>query len=183
MVQAKKSNAKPVKLATAKPKAAQPAAEPRLAAVAQKGAEPITQQTEKVQAMSREAIETINKSTDKAARSMGEAFAINQEQVEALVESGKIAGDVSRDLQETLVSEMNEVFAEQVELSKDLLACRTLNDVVEIQNRALQSNLSRFFNTSARITDAWFKITTEATEPFNAQATQLSKHVKKVFTS
>lgn len=134
---------------------------------------------EKVLSFSKENIEKWTQSTDKTVRSFAEAFAVNKEQFDALMESGKIAGDVSRDLHEQFLAEVNALFSENVELSKDLLACRTLNDLVEVQNRAFQSNLSHFFERSARLTDAWFKLATDAAEPINTQATQATARLNK----
>ena len=134
---------------------------------------------EKVLSMSKENLDKWTKSTDKTVRSFAEIFAVNKDQVDALMESGKIAGDLGRDLHEQFISEANALFSENVELSKDLLACRTLNDLVEVQNRVLQSNMSHFFNQSARLTEAWFKLATDAAEPISAQATQATARLNK----
>lgn len=134
---------------------------------------------EKVLSFSKENIEKWTQSTDKTVRSFAEIFSLNQAQADALMESGKIAGDLGRDLHEQLLAEINALFSENVELSKELLACRTLNDMVEVQNRAFQSNLSHFFEQSARLTDAWFKLATDAAEPINTQATQATARFNK----
>lgn len=134
---------------------------------------------EKVLSFSKENIEKWTQSTDKTVRSFAEVFAVNKEQFDALMESSKIAGDLGRDLHEQFLAEVNTLFSENVELSKDLLACRTLNDLVEVQNRAFQSNLSHFFEQSARLTDAWFKLATDAAEPINTQATQATARLNK----
>lgn len=134
---------------------------------------------EKVLSISKENIEKWSETTDRTVRSFVEIFAANQDQVEALLESSKIATDLGRDLQEQLVSEINALFSENVELSKELLACRTLNDLVQVQNRALQSNVSHFFNQSARLSEAWFKLAIDAVEPINTQAAQVTARLNK----
>lgn len=134
---------------------------------------------EKVLSFSQENIEKWTQSTDKTVRSFAEIFAVNKEQFDAVMESGKIAGDLSRDLHEQLLKEVNALFSENVELSKELLACRTLNDLVEVQNRAFQSSVSHFFEQSVRLTDTWFKLATDAAEPINTQATQATARLNK----
>lgn len=193
MVQAKKSTAKPVKISAAKPKTAAAPKKPAAVAaidssvntakqIAATSAENSKQAQEKVLSIGRDAVENLTRSTDQANRSLNEAFALNKEHMDAVITSSKIAGDVGSELQEKLVKDLNDVFAENVELSKELLSCRTLNDLVSLQNRALQSNLSRFFDNSARLTDAWFKLSTDAAEPLNAQAAQISSQLNKTFT-
>lgn len=138
---------------------------------------------EKMLNMSAEGIQNLSKNADMATRQLAEAFSVSREQFDALLESGKIAGDVSRELHDRLVTDMNSLFNENVELSKDLLACRTLNDLVEVQNRALQSNLSRFFDNSARLTDAWFKLATEVAEPVATQSSQVATRINKALAA
>jgi hypothetical protein len=138
---------------------------------------------EKVLHLSQESLEKWTQSTDKTVRNFITTFALNKEQVDALMESGKIAGDVSRDLQESLMSELNALYNEQVALSKDMLACRTLNDMVELQNRAMQSTMQHLFNHSARMTDAWFKLATDAVEPINTQAAQTTARLNKTLAA
>lgn len=134
---------------------------------------------EKVLSLGRESMESWSKAADQATRSLTQAFSLNQEQFDALVESSKIIGDLSREFHEQLIAETNALFSENVELSKDLLACRTLNDLVEIQNRAVQSNISRALDQSARLTETWFRFATEAAEPLSTQASKTSRQLSK----
>lgn len=138
---------------------------------------------EKAFSLGNENMQTFTQTAGKASNSLTEAFSASKEQINAVVESSKIASELGRDLQEQLVSECNEAFNENIALSKDMLACRTLNDLAEIQNRAMQNNVSRFFEQSARITDAWLKLSTTAAEPLNSQAEQASERIKKPFAA
>lgn len=134
---------------------------------------------EKVFSLGRESVEGWSKAADQVAHSLTQSFSISKDQFDALMESSKIISDVGRELHEQIVSEANAFFSENVELSKDLLACRTLNDLVEIQKRAIQSNISRTLDQSARITETWFRLATEAAEPLSTQASKTSRHLRK----
>lgn len=138
---------------------------------------------EKVLSLGREHIEKLSESADKASRSFGEVFSLTKDQVEAVLESTRIATELGKELHEKLVADTNELFNENVELSKELLACRNLNDLLEVQGRAVQAGLSSFFNNSARLTDAWFRLTTEVSEPLNAQTSQLASRINKALNS
>lgn len=138
---------------------------------------------EKVLSLGREGMESWSKAAEQATRSLAQNFSVNKEQFDALMESGKIVSDLGREFHEQLVADANALFSENVELSKDLLACRTLNDLVEIQKRAVQSNVSRMLDQSARLTETWFRFATEAAEPLCTQASKASHHLNKTFAA
>lgn len=138
---------------------------------------------EKAFSFGREHIEKLSESADKASRTFGEAFSASKEHVDALLESTRLATELGKELQEQLVADTNELFNEHVELSKELLACRNLQEAVELQGRAIQANFTCFFNNSARLTEAWFRLATEVSEPLNAQGSQLATRLNKAFNS
>lgn len=108
-----------------------------------------------------------------------EIVSFGKQNLEALVESGKAATETAKEFHERLVAETNEVYSENVQFSKELLACRNLGDLAEVQSRVLQSNMNRFFENTARMTDTWFKLATTAAEPLGQQATQVAERLKK----
>lgn len=138
---------------------------------------------EKVLSFGREHVEKWTSGADKTARSFTESFALSKDNVDALTEFGKIASTLGKEYQEEVVAEWNAACAETVETAKELLACRTLNDYVELQNRAVQAQLNRAVATSARLTDLWFKLTTEATEPLNSQVNRTTSRLNKVLAA
>lgn len=133
--------------------------------------------------ISKEAVEQWTESTDKSIRSFTEAFALDKEQAEALSESSKLVSELGRELHEEFMSDINALFSENVELGKDLLACRTLNDVMEVQGRVLQNHMAHFINQSERMSNAWFKISTEITEPLNTQAKAFNTRLNKTLAA
>lgn len=139
------------------------------------GTQEVQKNHEKVMSYGRQQAEKITKNADKTVRGLSEGLALSKDQVDAVIESGKMATDLAKNLHEQWMSDVNTLFAENVELAKETFACRTLNDVLEVQNRALQSNMSLFFNQSARLTDAWLKLATEVGEPISHQTTKASK--------
>lgn len=138
---------------------------------------------EKVLSFSREHVEKWASGADQTARSLNEGFAISKEGVDALVEYSKIAGDLSKEYQQEVTAELNEAYAETVATAKELLACRTVKDYVELQTRVFQTSVARAFDQSARLTDLWFKLTTEAAEPLNSQVNRSTQRLNKVLVS
>lgn len=136
---------------------------------------------EKAFSLGREQFEKLTATADKASRSFGEVFSLSKDQLDAVLESSRIATELTKELQEQITTDANELFNENVELSKELLACRNLNELLEVQNRALQSSVTSFFTNSARLTDAWFRLATEVSEPLNAQGNQVVARLNKAF--
>lgn len=120
---------------------------------------------------------------DKTARKFTESFALSKDGVDALVEYSKIATDLGKEYQEEVTAEWNEICAETVETAKELLACRTLNDYIELQNRLVQTNVNRAVAQSARLTDLWYKLTTEAAEPISAQVNRATQKLNKTLAA
>lgn len=116
---------------------------------------------------------------EKATRKASETVATGKENLDALMESGKVAAEISRELQEALVAEAKEIFNENVQLSKELLACRNFGDFAEVQSRAFQAHLTRLFDNTTRFSDAWFRLATNVAEPLTAQANQITEKFKK----
>lgn len=108
-----------------------------------------------------------------------EITTLGKQHLETLVETGKSVSETAKELHEQLIAETNELYSENVQFSKELLACRNLGDLAEVQSRAVQSNLTRFFDNTARLTDVWFKLATTAAEPISQQANQVAERLKK----
>ncbi len=82
-----------------------------------------------------------------------------RKQVETLAENGKVLAEANHHLHQEARKEMDTMFAENVQLAKDLLSCRTFNDFVELQNRAVQQQVSHMINQGAQVTNWWLSLT------------------------
>lgn len=142
------------------------------------GADRAREQQEEVLAFSRDYLKNWTQSADQTSEALHKAFTLGQEHIDAAVESGKIASDLGKDFHEQLVKEVNELFAENVESAKELLACRTVQDYFDVQQRTWQSNFGHLVNQSTRWTDLWFRLTTDASEPLNNQTSKAASHFK-----
>lgn len=134
--------------------------------------EEVKRNQEKLVNASRDHVENLQKGASEVA-------AFGKQHLETLVEAGKSVTETAKELQEKMVAETNELYSENVQFSKELLACRNLGDFAEVQSRVLQSNLNRFFDNTARLTDVWFKMATTAAEPISQQANQVAERLKK----
>ena len=130
-------------------------------------------------AMNGEAAEQLNKTASTATRTMNEAAEISRENAEAMVECGNIAVNVSKQMSSELIGFANKSFAQNVELSKQALACRTINDIFDLQNRAMKSNLDALFNESVKMSELMFQCASDISEPLNERISESTDRLTK----
>ena len=128
---------------------------------------------------SREGAEQIAKTTDVASKAFNDAVAQSKETVQACVESGKIAGDMTRSMISESFRFANESFSDNVEISKEMFNCRTVNDMLDIQNKLMRSNMDHFFNQSVRMSEMMFQFMSDASEPLNESAARATNRMAK----
>jgi len=78
-----------------------------------------------------------------------------------------------------LISYMNQTFAQNVELSKQIFNCRTLNDMFDLSSRFVKSNLDGFFNESVKVSELAFNGAGEIAEPLNERISESTERLVK----
>lgn len=135
---------------------------------------------EKAFEMGRESVQQISKSADAVTKSLYEAIAASRDNVEAVVECSNLTASLAKDISSEMVEYANKAFSDNVEISKNAFACRTINDVVELQGKIVKSSIDRFFNQSSKITNMLFEYGAEAFEPINERVAQTTEQISKV---
>lgn len=138
---------------------------------------------EKAYAMSREGAEHFAKSADAVTRAMYETVSMSRENIETCIECGNSTAALAKDLSSEMFEFANRTFSEQLDLSKDFFACRTINDMFELQNKLFKSTVDNFFNESVKLSGIMFEYTTEALEPINERVAQATNQLNKVLTA
>ncbi len=146
-------------------------------------AQEMQQMSEKAFGFGKDGADQFAKSADAAARSLNEAVAISQDNMEACVESGNIAAEFSKTVGEEVFEFSNNLFAKNVELSKKVFACRTINDMFDLQSKVFKANIDGVFNEAAKISEMTFKMASKASEPLNERAAAASKRLRKAFSA
>jgi len=134
---------------------------------------------DKVIAMSRDGAEKLAKSADVATKAMYDAFSGTRDNIEAAVECGNVTAALAKDVSSELFEYANKSFAETVEVSKELFACRTINDMMELQSRIMKSAMDNAFAQSSRLSNLLFEYSAEALEPINERVSQVSEQFSK----
>lgn len=134
---------------------------------------------EKAFELGRDSAEQISKSADAMAKSMYEAISVSRDNVDAWIECSNMTAALAKEISGEIVEYANKAFSDNVELSKDVFACRTINDMVELQSRIIKNSMDSFFNQSSKLSNMIFEYSSEALEPINERVTQASEQFSK----
>jgi len=138
---------------------------------------------EKVFAIGRENAENIARSADAATKGLNEAISAMRDGIEACVESGNVVTELTKTLSAELFQFANQSAARNMEVSKELFACRTLNDVFELQSRLFKTNVDNFFSESVKVSELMFQYATEAAEPISERVSQAADRFSKTLAA
>ena len=138
--------------------------------------------TKAMSMMGKDGAAQIQKSADAAQRSMGEMMAISKENVEACVACSNVAVSASKQVGAEMFNYANKSFSQNVEMSKELFGCRTLNDIFDLHSKVMKNNLDHFFTESVKMSEMLFNSATKASEPLNATVSRTAKRISKTLS-
>ena len=138
---------------------------------------------EKFTSFARQSNEQMSKASGSANRATAEMMAVSQENIAVLTDVCNIAVSVNKELVAEIISYCNRQFAQNVELSKQALSCRTLNDMFDLNTRIMKSNLDAFFSESVKISEMVFQCATDVSEPLNECISDSTERLTKVIAS
>lgn len=125
----------------------------------------------------------LSKGADSAQRSLNDVVELGRENAEAIVEAGNIAVGVGKQVSAEVVNYVNKAFSNNVELSKQAFTCRTLNDMFDLNNKFVKSNLDAFFNESVKVSEMLFQCATDISEPLNERLSETTQRLSKTFAA
>lgn len=138
---------------------------------------------ERVSNFARESAEQLSKSSTNTQRAMHEAAALGRENMQVLMDVANIATTVSKEMGAEYVNYLNKLFSQNVELSKQVLTCRTLNDMFDLSSRMLKTNLDGFFTESVKMSEMLFQCATDVSEPLNERMSETTERMTKVMAA
>lgn len=138
---------------------------------------------EKLGAFARGSSEQFSKASQGATRAAAEAVEVTRENIEAATEVCNVAVNVSKELMAEMISYCNKQFAQNVELSKQVLTCRTLNDMFDLATRITKANLDAFFSESVKISEMVFQCGTDISEPLNERMSETTERMTKAMAA
>lgn len=134
---------------------------------------------EKAFSFGKDAGAQFQKGAQGATKAVNEAVELSRENAEAAMECGNIAVNVSKNISAEIINYANKAFAQNVELSKQIFNCRTLNDMFDLSSKFFKSNLDGFFNESVKVSELAFAGASEISEPLNERFSESTERFVK----
>lgn len=134
---------------------------------------------EKAFAMGRESAEHFAKSADAATKVMYDAIGAGRGNIETCIECGNMTAAFTKDISSEVFEYTNKTLSDNLEMSKEFFACRTLSDMMELQNRIVKNSIDSFFNETVKLSGMLFEYSTEALEPINERVAQATEQFNK----
>lgn len=138
---------------------------------------------EKIWEMSRESVESMARGCDMLTKMCMEMIGITRDNVEAMIECCNVTSNVCKNLSGEMAETCNKSFSDSVELTKEAFNCRTINDVADLQSRALKQALDTCFTEANKLCNMAFECATEALEPINERVCEASEQLAKVMAA
>ena len=136
-----------------------------------------TESIEAVMAAGKETIENAVKAGTEAFKGYEDVVSYGKANVDAVMKSNAIFLKGVQDINKVLFGLAQESIEDSVAVSKKMLACKTVQDVVEIQTAVASSNYAKALKDSGKITDMSVKLAEEAGQPI---AKRVNETVEKI---
>lgn len=133
--------------------------------------------------MGREGVENFARSADIFSRMMTEMVSICRDNMEACLEACNTTANVAGTMTSEISECCNRLFSDSIELSKEAFECRTVNDLVELQSKAMRQTLDTCFNETNKLCNMAFECCNDALEPINERVAEASEKLSKVMTA
>lgn len=137
----------------------------------------------KISQFAKESAEQLNKSAGNAQSALNETVKLARENGEVLVEVTNTVVAVSKELGAEYISYLNKSFSQNVELGKQVLTCRTLNDLFDLGSRSMKTNLDGFFSESIKLSEKLFRLSNDIVEPLNERLSETTERLNKAFSA
>jgi phasin family protein len=95
--------------------------------------------------------------------------AMSQDQIDVLMKSSTILAKGMEDIMKTCIEIAQEAGEKGQTAAKTVMACKTLNELTDVQTRLAQTSFDEFMTYATRLSEKAVKVCTEAFEPLNDQ--------------
>jgi len=115
---------------------------------------------------------TMNNFKNQYEKMTGGTSASVRENVDMISKSSATFAKGTEQILKTLAENAQESSQRNMESMKALMACKTLNEFAEAQNKLVQQNFDEAMSTMTKLSEMTIKLCTEAFEPINGQMTK-----------
>jgi len=127
----------------------------------------------------REGVENFKRTADEINHKAAAGMSMCSENIGTLINSSSVAPRCCMNISNEIMECCNRTASELSEISQEALACRTINDVMDLQTRSMEQLSSSYFDMANKISRLAFDAWAEALAPVIKQADTSSKQMRK----
>jgi phasin family protein len=113
-----------------------------------------------------------NKQFEKLAQ---DSAALGQDQMDAVTKSATIFSKGLEDIIKTCMEIAQEAGEKSATATKSVLACKTLNELTEVQTKLAQASFDEFMSNATKLSEMSVKVATDCLAPINDQVGKTMK--------
>ena len=140
------------------------------------GTDAATKSVEKAAAMSQEHVEATKKAGAEAFKGYEDMVSASKAHVDAVLKSNQILVKGAQDVNKLLLGLAEASLHDGVAATKKMFACKSVQDVVSVQNDLARANYKKIVDEGRKLSDLSTKVAEEAVEPIT---TVVSKSVEQ----
>ncbi len=122
-----------------------------------------------VEELTAEAKKTMEQNVEKMTKGIEEMTQFGQENVEAIVESSKIAAKAAEEMNAEVVAFSKKSYEDGVAAAKELTSCKSMTDFFEMQTSYAQSAFEDMVGQATRLNEMYSVAAKESLQPLNAR--------------
>jgi hypothetical protein len=128
----------------------------------------------KVSTIGQENTEQFAESADMVSNMLNDTIEMSRATLETCMECGNRTAALVQDVKSEVSDYANKTFSDAMATSKDFLACRTLNDMFELQGRIITYAVDSCFNQSSKLSGMMFEYASEILKPSMTRSARIS---------
>lgn len=145
--------------------------------------EPARKMQEKTLEMGRKNVEQMRGTADGISRVATECRDVCSGNVDTLIEVGATASHNLQNISNEMKDTSNRVIQECTDLMKDAMACRTIDDMVAVQQKAVHQMSNNYFDITNKLYGVFFDSCSEAVGPLSDRSAAASKQIHKAMSA
>lgn len=118
-----------------------------------------------------ETLKTVEQGAEKVRKGLEAASTFNQDNIEAVVASSKIAAKALESLTSELAAYSKKTYEDGMAAAKELSSCRTVVELIEKQTAYSKSSLESFVTEATKLNEMYANATKEALAPLSKRVT------------
>ena len=135
--------------------------------------------TKQVEEFTAEAKKTVEEGVEKMTKGVEEATQFGQENMEALVASGKVIAKATEEVNAEIVAFSKKSYQDGMAAAKELTSAKSVSEFFEKQTAFAKTSFEAYVAEATKLNEIYASAAKDAFEPLNARFTKATEMVKE----